>query len=166
METLEVRAPEIDAAIKLRRSVQRFARQLRFRRVDSAISGTKRSVLASLFHSEQPLTLTELARRERLQPQSLTRVIAELEEARLIARKPDEIDRRQLLISITAKGRNLLMVDARAQIGWLGLTISAHLSQAEQQVLLIAAELMERLCDISDAAKDIGDAAGNQSPQS
>ena len=150
-ETVERRQPEIDAAIKIRRSVQRFARQLRFRRVGDAISGTKRSILGTLFRSGKPLTLTELARLERLQPQSLTRAIAELEETQLIERTNDEIDRRQLLISITDVGRDLLIVDARAQIHWLGATISTHMSKAEQQMLLIASDLIERICDISDA---------------
>ena len=166
MSTVEVHRPEVDAAIKIRRSVQRFARQLRFRRVDYAISGTKRSVLASLLHSAHPLTLTDLARIERLQPQSLTRVITELEKARLIVREPDVVDRRQLLISITDKGRSLLIVDARAQIGWLSSTISAHLSAPEQQLLLIAADLIERICDISEAAQNTGDAAGISNSQS
>ena len=95
---------------------------------------------------------------ERLQPQSLTRVVAELEEARLIERTPDEIDRRQLLISITEAGKDLLMTDARSQIGWLGAVLSEHMSKAEQEMLLIAAGLMDRVCDISEATEGGGDA--------
>jgi len=158
MEPTELLPPEIEAAIKIRRSVQRFARQLRFRRLDSGVSGTKRSVLGSLFRSGKSLTVSELARMERLQPQSLTRVIAELEIAKMIERTPDEIDRRQLLISITETGRNLLIADAQLQIEWLRATVAEHLSRPEQQMLLVAAELIERICDISDGREITGSA--------
>ena len=163
MENGQARQPEIDAAIRIRRGVQRFARQLRFRRADHGVSGTKRSVLGSLFRSGRPLTLTELARLERLQPQSLTRVIAELEEASLIERRQDEIDRRQAMISITEMGKDLLIADARSQVEWLVSLMGAHTSKAERELLSIAAELMERICDISDARDSTGLGSGNKS---
>jgi len=140
----------VGTAIRLRRSVQRLARQLRFRRSDQGISGTKRSVLGTLYRADKPMTASELARVERLQPQSLTRVVSELEEEQLIERTPDEADRRQLLISITEAGRNLLIVDAQTQVRWLASTMSSHLSKAERDVLLVAADLIDRICDASD----------------
>jgi DNA-binding MarR family transcriptional regulator len=156
MEMVRALQSEIDAAIRIRRSVQRFARQLRFRRADRGVSGTKRSILGSLFRSEKPLTLTELARIERLQPQSLTRAIAELEEASLIERRQDESDRRQSMISITETGRELLIADAQSQVDWLLSLMRAHMSKAEQEMLSIAAGLIERICDISDANDSTG----------
>lgn len=134
-------------AIRIRRSVQRLARQLRFRRADRGISGTKRSVLGTLFRADKALTASDLARLEHLQPQSLTRAVAELEQAQLIERTTDESDRRQLLISITEAGRNLLIVDAQAQVRWLAAAMSSQLSEAEQNVLAIAADLVDRICD-------------------
>jgi DNA-binding MarR family transcriptional regulator len=166
MEMVRALQPEIDAAIKIRRSVQRFARQLRFRRADHGVSGTKRSILGSLFRSEKPLTLTELARIERLQPQSLTRAIAELEEASLIERRQGESDRRQSMISITKTGRELLIADAQSQVDWLLSLMRAHMSKAEQEMLSIAAGLIERICDISDANDSAGLASDDKNRDS
>jgi DNA-binding MarR family transcriptional regulator len=166
METVRPLQPDVEAAIKIRRSVQRFARQLRFRRADHGVSGTKRSVLGSLFRSERPMTLTELARIERLQPQSLTRAIAELEEASLVERRQDETDRRQSMISVTEMGRDLLIADARSQVEWLISLMRAHMSKAEQDMLSIAAGLMERICDISDAQDRTGSASEDKSRDS
>ena len=142
------------AAIRIRRSAQRFSRQLRYRRTENTITGTKRSVLGTLYRHEKPLTLSDLARTERLQPQSLTRVLAELEDDRLIKRTPDESDRRQVLISITEEGRNLLVVDAQSQVRWLVSVMSSHLSKAEQDVLLIASDLFDKICDASGSQQD------------
>ena len=48
-----------------------------------------------------------LAKAERLQPQSLSRLIAQLERDGLIKRRPGEQDRRTLILEITAAGREL-----------------------------------------------------------
>lgn len=117
------------------------------------------------------MTASELARLEHLQPQSLTRVVAELEDGQLIQRNQNESDRRQLLISITEAGKNRLMVDAQAQIQWLTSVMSLHLSPAEQDMLVVAADLIDRICDVADAADKLDSAAlendsGDPSPTS
>lgn len=157
----------IPASLSVRRGVQRLARQLRFHRSDHEISGTKRSVLGTLFRSGKPITASELARLEHLQPQSLTRVVADLEDDELIQRNQDESDRRQLLISITETGKNLLIVDAQSQTQWLNSVMSLHLSQAERDILVVAAGLMDRICDASEAQDRLDSAAlesGSSSP--
>jgi len=89
------------------------------------------------------MTATDLARLERLQ--SLTRIIAELDERGLIRRTPAEEDRRQVLIEITQAGRELLVVDAYRQNQWLTETLAARLTKAEREILGIAAELLDKL---------------------
>jgi DNA-binding MarR family transcriptional regulator len=129
----------------LRRSTGALARRLRAMRADHGIRASKLSVLGWLVRAHAPLTASRLAELERLQPQSLTRIIAELDEEGLIKRREDETDRRQLLIEITSKGHDLLVEDARRQNRWLADAMQEKLTPAERELLVIAARLLDQL---------------------
>jgi DNA-binding MarR family transcriptional regulator len=102
-------------------------------------------VLADLLrHGE--LTPGDLAALQRVQPQSLTRLIKELESARLVARRPDTRDRRQARLELTAKGLKTLRDDMKTRDQWLAAAL-AELSPAERALLYAAGELMERLAE-------------------
>lgn len=105
------------------------------------------SALGRLHRAGRPLSATELARLERLQPQSVTRTIADLEAEGLIIRRQNEGDRRQLDIAISKKGIELLTRDARRQNEWLANSMAEKLTPAERTVLALAAELLDRLAD-------------------
>jgi len=135
------------AAHTLRRSITGFARKLRGFRSDHEISGAKLSLLGRLHRANSPLIAADIARLEHLQPQSLTRIIAELDALGLIRRRPDDVDRRQLLIEITPRGRKLLAQNAVQQNLWLAQAMTAHLTKAERDILRVAAELLDRLAD-------------------
>jgi DNA-binding MarR family transcriptional regulator len=135
------------ATNKIRRSVTHMARRLRSLRSDRGISGSKLAILGWLFRTGRPITATDLAHLEGLQPQSLTRIIAELDEQGLIKRHQDESDRRQLLIEITKPGHDMLVVDAYNQNRWLEETMKAKLSKAEREILSVAADLLDILAD-------------------
>jgi DNA-binding MarR family transcriptional regulator len=136
----------LQLARTIRRSVHRIARRLRVERSTHDLSLSKRSVLGRLFR-EGALTATDLAARERIQPQSLTRLVAELEERGFIARRPDESDRRQLQIEITPEGRDLLIRDARRQDKWLAAAMSSSMTPIERELLALGAQLLESLAD-------------------
>ena len=136
----------LKAANAVRRGVTRLARRLRTERSADAVSLSKLSVLARL-NRGGPLTATDLAGQERIQPQSLTRLLTDLEEQALITRRQDEGDRRQLLIEITPGGTESLRQDARQQAVWLGRAMCSLLSPVEQEVLRLAAQLMQQLAD-------------------
>lgn len=129
----------------LRRSSGALSRRLRSLRAGHGVSGSKLSVLGWLERARRPLTASRLAELERLQPQSLTRIIAELEGDGFIRRREDEADHRQLLIEITAKGHDLLVEDARRQNRWLVQAMVKELTPAERDLLRIAASLLDRL---------------------
>ena len=139
-------AGALQAANALRRSVSHLARHLRTLRADHMSLG-KVSLLARLHRAGRPMTATQLAARERLQPQSLTRLIADLEQRGLIRRTPDESDRRHLWIDIAPKGSELLRADARRQNAWLARAMAERLTPAERDTLHAAAALLERLAD-------------------
>ena len=135
----------LDEANHVRRSTAALLRRLRTKRAPHGVSGSKLIILGWLARARRPLTASRLAELERLQPQSLTRIVAELDGDGLIRRRQDEIDRRQLLIEITAKGFDLLAEDARRPNRWLAEEMSRKLTRAERDMLLVAARLLDEL---------------------
>jgi DNA-binding MarR family transcriptional regulator len=107
-------------------------------------------VLGRLYrHGES--TATGLAAHLRIQPQSMTRLIADLERRRLITRRADDADRRQSLLGITDQGAQLLTEDIRDQRVKLAQIIVEALTPAEQEMLRLAAGLMDRLAEVTEA---------------
>lgn len=133
-------------AVRLQRSLSRLTRRLRLERRDRETSLGRLSVLGHL-HRDGPATPSTLAQREGIQPQSLTRLLADLETEGLALRRQTEHDRRQFLIEITPAGRELLQRDARHKAAWLAGAMAARLSTTEQELLGLAAQLMERLAE-------------------
>jgi DNA-binding MarR family transcriptional regulator len=132
-----------ELASSLRVSVMRLARRLRAERADFSLSLTQIATLATL-ERHGPLTPRELADHEKVQPPSMTRVLAGLEEHGLIDRTPHESDGRQHLVSLTQPARDLLREDRRRRDAWLAKRL-AELTQAERDVLRAAAPIIERL---------------------
>lgn len=87
-----------------------------------------------------------MAAADHQQPQSLTRVFAELERDGLLRRVPGERDRRQSVLHLTAAGRTELSRDMAGRDAWLAEALGA-LSETEREVLRLAARLMDRLAD-------------------
>ena len=148
----------LPTAHALRRSVTLLARRLRGLRAHREISGAKLSLLGHLHRAGRALIAADIARLEGLQPQSLTRIIAELDELGLIRRSPDDFDRRQMRIEITPRGQKLLAGNAIRQNVWLAAAMSAQLTAAEREMLRVAAGLIEKLAaatkDRSDSRDD------------
>jgi DNA-binding MarR family transcriptional regulator len=139
----------------IRRSVHRIARRLRAERSTHDLSMSKRSVLGRLFR-DGSLTATDLAAQERIQPQSLTRLIADLEKRGLITRRQSESDRRQLHIEITPAGRDLLIRDAHEQDKWLAAAMTSSMTSVERELLILGARLLESLADIDPSVNPGG----------
>ncbi|MBS4103258.1 MarR family transcriptional regulator [Tsukamurella paurometabola] len=96
----------------------RFARHLRGRRRDSLVSLTQLSALNALAN-DGPLTPGQLAARERVQPPSMTRVIASLADLGLVRRAPHPTDGRQVIVSLSDEGEQVITGEARAREAWL-----------------------------------------------
>lgn len=131
-------------------------------RPERSIPSAELSVLG-LLHRRGSMSAGELAWAERLQPQSLTRSLAALEERGEIHRHPDPGDRRRSLLSITEAGRRVLLDDIAQRDSWLTLAMAERLSPAEAQLLMMAGELMERLAEADATA--LRQAAGPSLPE-
>ena len=90
-------------------------------------------------------TTSALAAAERIRPQSMAQTLLELEGDGLISRHPDQHDRRQILIELTARGGDRLREDRRRREGWLAEAIATSLSVEEQRTLIDALPLLRRL---------------------
>jgi DNA-binding MarR family transcriptional regulator len=134
------------AARALRQSVTRLARRLRSQRQAHGVSPAGVSVLARLYR-DGTATPRYLAEAEHLAPQSLTRILAALEERRLIERRSDPADGRQALLTLTAAGRVVLREDSERRERWLAAAMADELTPAEQRMVRAAAELLDRLAD-------------------
>ncbi|HVX78200.1 MAG TPA: MarR family transcriptional regulator [Bradyrhizobium sp.] len=92
-----------------------------------------------------PIPATRLAVEERLQPQSLTRLVGALERDGLIERQRSVVDRRALVIGLTEKGRSALAEDLNARQRWLQNAMAMALTDEERAGLTDAAQSMLKL---------------------
>jgi DNA-binding MarR family transcriptional regulator len=138
---------DVDARLPsdLSLAVVRLARQLRFRRPDSPVSLTQLSALATVA-KEGPMTPGALAARERVRPPSMTRVIASLVDLGFVDRTAHPDDGRQVLVSVSAAGTELIEAERRASREWLSQRLAA-LTAEERATLLAAADLMLAIVD-------------------
>jgi DNA-binding MarR family transcriptional regulator len=132
----------------MRISVSRLARRLRVERLglgetEAALSDIQLAALAALERHES-MTPGELADHEKVQPPSMTRVIAVLEERGLVLRAPHATDRRQVVLTVTPEGRNLVQRVRLRRNAWLAQRLQ-ELTQQERELLRAAAPVIEKL---------------------
>jgi DNA-binding MarR family transcriptional regulator len=128
-------------------AVMRLSRQLRFRRPQSPVSLSQLSALATLANYG-PMTPGALAIRERVRPPSMTRVIASLADLGFVDRVAHPDDGRQVLVSVSDAGAELLEAERRASQEWLAQRLDT-LGGAERDTLREAADLILALVDES-----------------
>ncbi|MEP7054076.1 MAG: MarR family transcriptional regulator [Actinomycetota bacterium] len=130
-------------ASELRIAVMRLARRLRRERADDWLTISQLSALATVERSGA-ISLGELAAAEGVQPPSMTRIAAGLEQLDLVRRAPHATDGRQSVLEATPAGRRLLIVDRERRDAWLCYRLR-DLSADEQDTLRAAAQIIERL---------------------
>ncbi|MFL6053701.1 MAG: MarR family winged helix-turn-helix transcriptional regulator [Actinoallomurus sp.] len=131
-------------AAALRVSVSRLSRRMRAQA--GSLSATQLAALGAVSR-HAALTPGELAEHEKVQPPSMTRVIAALEERGLLTRSPHPTDRRQVILSVTEAGEKLLKEERRRKEAWLAQRL-AELTPEEQEILRQAAPILERLSKV------------------
>jgi DNA-binding MarR family transcriptional regulator len=131
------------AATSVRRGVTSLGRRLRLER-GSGPTVLELSVLGHL-HRRGPLSPGELAIAERVQPQTLTRTLADLQTVGLLDRRADPQDGRRALLFITDAGRATLRDDMQRRDAWLSAAMSRELTATEREVLRLAGDLLDKL---------------------
>ncbi len=131
-------------ASRLRLALGHLIRRLRAERHRFSLS--QASVLGHLDRGG-PSSIGDLAAAERVRPQSMTQIVADLEGDGLIVRRADPTDGRRTLVELTATGLQTLEADRREREGWLAQTIAEDLSPREQRLLADVLPLLERLAE-------------------
>ncbi|MFE5288690.1 MarR family winged helix-turn-helix transcriptional regulator [Nocardia sp. NPDC056611] len=134
------------AASELRVVASRLLRHLRSARAGFEMTPSQ-AVALSRLGQEGPLSVADLARAERVRPQSMRTTLAALEDRGLVTRTPHPTDQRQILLSLSAEGERLLRLAHHAKEDWLATAITTKLSPAEQDSLIAAIPLLARLVE-------------------
>jgi DNA-binding MarR family transcriptional regulator len=126
----------------LRISIARLSRRLR-RQGSHSLTITQYAALAAV-NQHSSMTPRELAEHEKVQPPSMTRVIAALEEQGLLERKPHPTDGRQVVLNATDRGRALVKEERRRKEAWLSQRLK-ELTPEERAILRQAAPILQKL---------------------
>jgi DNA-binding MarR family transcriptional regulator len=141
--TTATRSTIADLAAQLRPSLLRLTRIIRNQRVDMSVTLTQLSAMATL-QNHGPMSAGELATWERVQPPSMTKVLANLEERGLVRRDAHPTDRRQAIIGITEAGTDLLASERRSRDAWLSQRL-AQLTAEERATLRNVLPVLDKL---------------------
>jgi len=129
----------------LRPALLRLTRIIRNQRVDMSVTLTQLSAMATLRKSG-PMSAGELAGYERVQPPSMTKVLANLEERGLVRRDVHPADRRQAVLAITQAGEELLDSERRPRDMWLTKRLST-LTPDERALMQRIVPILEKLAE-------------------
>lgn len=133
------------AASEIRTLAGKLKRRLRELGGHADLTPSQTSVLLRL--EAGPATVSGLARAESMRPQSMSAVIAALQEMGLVRGASDPSDGRQTLMSLTPKCLKWMQKSRTARQDWLAGTIAQRLSIREQGELRLALKLLARIVE-------------------
>jgi DNA-binding MarR family transcriptional regulator len=134
-----------ELAAQLRPSLLRLTRIVRNQRVDTSITLTQISAMGTLC-KHGPMSAGELASCERVQPPSMTKVLASLEDRGLVRREAHPTDRRQVIVAITEDGEALLDSERRSRDAWLSQRLT-RLTSEERALLRQVIPILDKLAE-------------------
>jgi DNA-binding MarR family transcriptional regulator len=143
IKTTPIKTTLPELASLLRPALLRLTRIVRNQRVDLSVTLTQLSAMGTL-HKRGPMSAGELANCERVQPPSMTKVLANLEERGLVRRDVHPSDRRQAIIAITDDGIALLDSERRSRDAWLTKQLGT-LNSDERALLLNVIPILDKL---------------------
>jgi DNA-binding MarR family transcriptional regulator len=140
----DVAESSIRAARDLRVLVGRLRRQFREVAGEHDLTPSQMSVLSRL-DKEGPATASALAAAERVRPQSMAATLAVLDQRGLVGRRPDPLDGRRQVVTLTAVGRHHVEGDRQAREEWLARALQDRYSETERRTIIEALALLDRL---------------------
>jgi DNA-binding MarR family transcriptional regulator len=127
------------------RSIWQLVRRLRAMKASQGVTWSQSSVMKRLA-VDGPATTADLARAEAMTPQSMRTIVAALEAADIVRRRPHPTDGRQVHIELTAKGAAVRQSNREALWGWLAGAV-AELDDSERETLFAAGKIIKRLAE-------------------
>jgi DNA-binding MarR family transcriptional regulator len=146
-------------ATELRRSITRMARLLGASMPKGELSPAKLSALGIL-RRDGPMTASALSSRLGIRPQSLTRILADVESAELLTRTRDPRDTREHILTVTPRAVSLMRDEGVRRDKLMRQAMQRVLTPVEIEVLLLSAKLLNKLADGwngADAGQQIAD---------
>jgi DNA-binding MarR family transcriptional regulator len=145
--TLDPPAPTVEeVAAALRTAAGNLYRRLKQSPIEGEATLAETSTLGRL-ERNGPATSSDLARADRISPQSMGVTVAALEERGLIERSRDPLDGRRVVLSITEAGRQVVHDKRGARTAMIAAALRDGFTDAELGQLLAAAPLIERLAE-------------------
>ena len=133
------------SVIELTQAIGMLVRRIRAASASHELSLTEAAVMARL-DREGPATTAELARAERMRPQSMGTTISTLEEMGMVERKPHPTDGRQMNVALTPKGLSIRSSTKDAKRTWLAQVIE-QLNEDDRETLFEAGEIIKRMAE-------------------
>ncbi|HEX4451410.1 MAG TPA: MarR family transcriptional regulator [Kofleriaceae bacterium] len=128
----------------LRAAVSALVRRMRAESANQKYSWPQLVVLKRL-ETEGPMTTADLARAERIKPQTMGELIGDLEADELVLRRDDAADGRRRLVSITRAGSRAVTESRAERQSWLARAIETQLDADEQRALAGAIDILRKL---------------------
>lgn len=141
-------APRTQAGLasSLRLALGRLNRRLRNEREDDSLTLNQLSALGNL-EKHGPIQMSELAALERIRPPSMTRIVANLEEAGLVVREPHADDKRVTVVRVTQAGQARTAADRKRRDAWLAHRLR-ELTPEERAQLREILPVLEKLAQL------------------
>jgi DNA-binding MarR family transcriptional regulator len=123
-----------------------LGRLMRRLRAEHGFSLAQGAVLGRL-DREGAQSVSDLAGKEKMRPQSMAQTVADLENEGLVERNPDPHDRRRALVSLTQAGLELISTTRQRREGWLVRAIE-ELPDEDRETVERAVLLLGHLADV------------------
>lgn len=134
-----------EVVAQLRLATIRLSRQVR-KHAGEQLPPSRLSALMTIAR-KGPLSLSELARRERVSQPTITRIVAKLDTAGFIVRRRNPTDLRTTIVDASPAGNEALAAtEARFDV-YLARHVAA-LTSSEQEILARAVPVLERLLEV------------------
>lgn len=106
---------------------------------------TAQAAVLGYLDREGPLSTSELATRQRVRHQSMSRTVGQLITVGLIASRRHPQDGRKILLTLTEAGRTEIEAQRTRRADWLADAIASELAPDEQRALADVIPLLSRL---------------------
>jgi DNA-binding MarR family transcriptional regulator len=145
---------DLDVSSRLRGVVMRLSRQLNASATHQGLTPSQASALG-LITFRGPLSLSELAALEGLNPTMVSRIVGRLDELGLIRRTPNPQDLRSALVEVTDSGR-AANERIRTERGQALSACFGRLTESDRDVIVAALPALESLAEelIAAASSD------------
>jgi DNA-binding MarR family transcriptional regulator len=145
MATTPQRDTEV-LAHEMRETLGRLVRRLR---AEPGPSVGRLAVLGRLDRGG-PSNIRDLAEAERMRHQSMAQIVEGLEEKGLVTKRPDDEDRRRIVVELTPEGTELVHETRARRESWLAGALERELDPEEREALRRAVELLDRVAGAPD----------------